>query len=691
MRTNVFLADLRYNYLGVLANDCMPLGVAYMKAVMDRDLPEVSSRLFAYPDRLLDAIEHDPPDVLMLSNYQWNENLSFHVAKLAKRRKPDMFVVMGGPNVPIEDERRVEYFNQHPEIDLYVLGEGDYLAAEALRHYLDAGRDLRKLGLREIPSCLYRAADGSAILQKMWPRKAEIPEIPSPFLTGIQDEFFDGALAPMIETNRGCPFTCTFCVQGTSWYTKVHNFSIERIKEEITYIARKIRDRSPSMGTLRIADSNFGMFERDVEISEHIGKMQRDFGWPNYIDATTGKNRADRIVRSVEKVGGALVVYQAVQSLDETVLKNVKRSTIKLEAYEQLLMYIRGRGLRSNSDLILGLPGETLESHVSSIHKLLDGGASQVTNFQLLLLKGSELETNESRQSFKFTTKFRIGPKNFGVYGGEKVMDMEEVVVETDTLTFEDYLQSRKFALVSAAYWRDNLLENILLFMQGFGVRRSQWLDRVLALMEADEGAIRAYMDEFIDETRHELYPTPEALIEAYSREEAFPRLLGGEIGDNLMHKYRAIASFHLWPEISKLGARAALELIEEGGSAAGIPGFAEFWESLTSYVLHSHAHGRTIDEVVAPSCAVLSYDIQRWLADGAPKDFAPYHLRRPQEFEFRISPTGARELRKAFQVWTADIKGLSKLVTRVQLAWQVRAYESIEPVAREVAAVAGA
>jgi hypothetical protein len=148
----------------------------------------------------------------------------------------------------------------------------------------------------------------------MWERHPAIDDIPSPWLTGIQDEFFDGRLAPLMETNRGCPFTCTFCVQGTRWYTKVHNFSVERIREEIFYVARKIKDLSPSMGTLRIADSNYGMFERDIEISGYLGETQKEFSWPTYIDATTGKNRADRIIKSVEKVSGALVLYQAVQS-----------------------------------------------------------------------------------------------------------------------------------------------------------------------------------------------------------------------------------------------------------------------------------------------------------------------------------------------------------------------------------------
>src|SRR5574337_40942 len=284
MGTSVYLADLRYNYSGVLANDCMPLNVAYMKAVMDRDVPEVRSWLFAYPDRLYDAIKADPPDVLMVSNYCWNEALSFHFAKQAKRIRPDMLVVMGGPNISLEDERKIAYFSNHPEIDVYVLGEGDFLATDVVKHFLDAGKSVKKTGEREIPSCIYRRPDGTVVLQTMWSRHKEVDEIPSPWLSGIQDEFFDGKLAPIMETNRGCPFTCTFCVQGTGWYTKVHNFGLDGLRDEIEYIARKIQEKSPSMGTLRIVDSNYGMFERVVEISGFLGEMQKRYGWPTYID-----------------------------------------------------------------------------------------------------------------------------------------------------------------------------------------------------------------------------------------------------------------------------------------------------------------------------------------------------------------------------------------------------------------------
>src|SRR5262249_9090305 len=125
MPIRVFLGDLRYNYGGILANDCMPLGVAYMKAVMDQDdrNKEIDSQIFVYPDRLLQAMKEDPPDVVMLTNYVWNEALSHEFFRIAKRLNPNALTVMGGPNVSIEPERQKSYLEAHPEIDVYVLGE----------------------------------------------------------------------------------------------------------------------------------------------------------------------------------------------------------------------------------------------------------------------------------------------------------------------------------------------------------------------------------------------------------------------------------------------------------------------------------------------------------------------------------------------------------------------------------------
>jgi radical SAM superfamily enzyme YgiQ (UPF0313 family) len=674
MKPTVYLADLRYNYSGVLANDCMPLGVAYMKAVMDRELPEVRSSLFAYPDKLWDAMEQAPPHVLMVSNYLWNEALSFHFAKLAKRLRPETLVVMGGPNIPIEEHRQVDYFNAHPEIDVFVVGEGDFLATEVVKRFLDNGMSVNNIGERELPSCIYRTQDGQTVLTKMWDRKKEVDEIPSPWLTGIQDEFFDGKLAPMIETNRGCPFTCTFCVQGTSWYTKVHNFSLERMKEEIEYIAKKIKVLSPNMGTLRIADSNYGMFERDVDISGWIGDMQKRYGYPTFIDATTGKNRPDRIIRSVEKVSGALVVYQAVQSLNDDVLRNIKRSNIKLNAYEEVMIHIRGRGLRSNSDLIVGLPGETLKSHVDAIHSLIDAGTNQMHNLQLVLLKGSELETLETRKEFTFQTRFRILPKNAGVWGGEKVLDIEEVVVSTDTMCFDDYIETRKYHLVSSVFWNDSWFEDAVSFAQKFGSKRSEWFDAMLPALENTPGPVRDFLDRFVGETKGELFPTYEECRQFYIDDDKFKRLLNGDIGDNLMYKYRAIASFHLWPQISQAALDATKRMVVERGAEKISPNFEQFWADFERYVQCKHADGKSEADILKPVTVEMRYDIPQWVADGMRIDAVEeYRLAQPEQFEFALTEEGARELKAALNVWTTSLKGLTKMVTRIRMAWQVR------------------
>jgi radical SAM superfamily enzyme YgiQ (UPF0313 family) len=672
--TRVFLGDLRYDHAGVLANDCMPLGIAYMKAVMDQETlaSDVLSRMFVYPEKLLAALKDSPPDVLMLTNYVWNEALSREFFAIAKQINPNVLTVMGGPNIPIEPERQAAYVTRHPEIDVYALGEGDFLATTIVRAFQDAGLEHRRLGQTGIPSSVYRN-DGEVIVNPTRPRHREVSEIPSAWLTGIQDEFFDGRLAPMIETNRGCPFTCTFCVQGTGFYTKVHNFSVERVKEEISYIAEKITQLAPKMGTLRIADSNYGMYERDIEISRHMGQMQRDYAWPTFIDATTGKNRPDRIIKSVEEVGGALVLYQAVQSLDEDVLRKIKRQTIKLDAYKQLEVHMRGRGLRSNSDLILGLPGESIATHLHALTTLLDSNIHQMHNFQAMVLKGSEMETIAVREMFGFDTRFRVLPRNFGIFDGRKVFDVEEIVVATDTLPFEDYVTCRKWHLVSSVFWNDGWFEGVVRFLRANGIRNSEWWSALLPAMEQGSPRMRAFLDSFVAETIGELFPDRESCVAFCAEPENFAKLERGEFGDNLMYRYRAIASFHLWDEVCTTAMAATKQLLEERGVADRISGFARFWDEFQTYIRLSHAAGHTIEDVLASTETSLHYDFRAWLAADEPGDPNEYHSPNPRRFLFALTEDGHRDMHDALTLWTLHVRGLSKLVTRLRIESQVR------------------
>ena len=343
------------------------------------------------------------------------------------------------------------------------------------------------------------------------------------------------------------------------------------------------------MGTLRIADSNYGMFERDIEISGYIGEMQRDYGWPTYIDATTGKNRPERIIKSLEKVNGALVLYQAVQSLDEEMLRKIKRENISSRPTRQVMIHVRGRGLRSVSDLILGLPGETLQTHLDGLHQLIDCNTHEMHNFQAMMLKGSELEIAGVARSCSTSTRASACcPKNYGVYDGEKVFDVDEIIVATDTLTFDDYLTCRKWHLVSSVFWNNSWFEDVGATSPARSAsglpnggraccRRWRTATRRCAassmqLRHRDQG--RAVPDA----ARPASSSTPGP--------RTSPRLQRGEIGDNLMYRYRAIASFYIWQEVCDAAMNATRRAAR--GARRRPPDRAtstQFWKDLHTYI----------------------------------------------------------------------------------------------------------
>jgi hypothetical protein len=85
---------------------------------------------------------------------------------------------------------------------------------------------------------------------------------------------------------------------------------------------------------------------------------------------------------------------------------------------------------------------------------------------------------------------------------------------------------------------------------------------------------------------------------------------------------------------------------------------------------------------MLASASTTLHHDIPRWVADGYPRDLGAYRLDRPMHATFRLSDEAARELSAALRVWDVELKGLTKMVTRMRVAWQIRDCELHEAVA---------
>jgi radical SAM superfamily enzyme YgiQ (UPF0313 family) len=670
----VYLADLRHNYQGVISTDAMPLGIGYMKAVIDKEVPNCYSELFAYPDELEKAINFKQPDILFLTNYMWNENLSKTFTKYAKAKNPNTLIVLGGPNIPIESERKIEYFKSLPYLDIYATGEGDFYASEIVKYFIEDNLIIKKLLKRNLHSSVYLHNESDVVITPIMSRSRNLDEIPSPWLTGVMDKFFDGKLAPLFETNRGCPFTCSFCVQGTKWYHRVNHFSLERIKEEIYYIGSRIKKLCPEQKMLRIADPNFGMYDRDIDISSYLGESQALFNWPLFIDATTGKNRASNIIKSMEKVNGALVMYQAVQSLDEDVLGNIKRKNIKLETYEEVQVYIRGRGLKSSSDLILGLPGETLESHVKSLVKLINSGTGKLNNFQSMMLKGSELETLELRDKYKFKTKFRLLPKNFGIYCNEKVFDIDEIIVETDTLPFDDYLKARQYHFIISLFWNESRFKRLVDFMVSLGFERWDFIEAIYQyLLKNKQSQIYKLNEEFLKETRSELFDDEVSLSKFFSDENCFDKVLKSEVGDNLMYKYRALSSFWYWEETCDFAFSAVKNEITKKAECFLKEELVVIYEEWKKFMVLNYSFGKNIDLLLTPRSEVFRYDIKKWIETLDLINISDYKLTSEQKLNFSVNHNNNSLLQGALKIWDYNLNSLPMLTKRIHLDWVER------------------
>jgi len=290
-----------------------------------------------------------------------------------------------------------------------------------------------------------------------------------------------------------------------------------------------------------------------------------------------------------------------------------------------------------------------------------------------MMLKGSELETAASRTKYRFDSRFRVLPKNYGVYAGEPVFDVDEIVVATDTLSFDDYLQCRTFALTCSIFWNNSWFDDAVDFAGSFGIKASAWVAAMCAAIQADAGAVGRLVQDFLGETRNELFPTRDACVAFYSQPENFERLKRSEIGDNLMYKYRVLGGFFVWPEICRVALDGTRALLVEQGAAAQIPDFERLWQDFHRYVEHKHTHGTSRDTLLAPTRATLHYDIEAWLAAGMPRDASAFRLPGPQPFVFDLAPDAHRELDGLIATWSTDLRGLTKGITRMRTTSLIR------------------
>ncbi len=395
----------------------------------------------------------DNPAVIGFSNYIWNTEYNKALAEKVKQKFPECVIVFGGHNVPPE----TEFLDKFDYIDFLIHGEGE----EAFRALLlELIKD--EPMYNKVPNLSYRMngktySNGVEVLTKT--------DYPSPYLTGVFDDIIrenpNMQLDAILETSRGCPRNCAYCDWGCT-NSKVKLFPIERVLAEIDWFAEN------KIAFLWGADANFGAYDRDEEIVDHLVEVREKYGYPERIRTNYAKNKHEvvfRINQKFEKYGlskeGATLSFQ---SLNPETLENIGRKNMSLEKFRELMLLYRNAGVTTYSELILGLPGETYESFCAGIGKLLEAGQHRLINvYNCEILPNSPMADKNYLEKYGIRTAEVVFLTSHSK-AESAVVEKTKYVVGTDSMSEDEWIEANIFACFEKALHHYGILRSLAIY-----------------------------------------------------------------------------------------------------------------------------------------------------------------------------------------------------------------------------------
>jgi radical SAM superfamily enzyme YgiQ (UPF0313 family) len=422
----------------------------------------------------------DAPDLAAFSSVSWNEQLNYHVAEAIKTKYPDCVIVFGGPNVPMPPQHSVvDWMAMHPFVDVAVRAEGEEAFVEILDRLLESRE------FSDIPGVAFRRGNGIVeFCDQQRPFKRNLSEFPSPYLNGLYDDLL-ARQSPgkqqwqaIIETNRGCPFPCTFCYWGRGGLGRKYKYhDMDRVLAEIDWMGRN------GIRYVFNADSNFGMNRRDHEIADFIVATKKQYGYPEKFRTCFGKNTDEKIFQI-----GALLhandlekgITLARQSNDEATLKNIRRENIKMATYRNLQKLFNDQNIPVYGELILGLPGETVDSWMRGVDELLEAGTrNQLFVYPCQVFANTEMAEPDYRRKFQICTKrIKLAEIHGTARPADWVTEYEDIVISTYSMSVDDWRRMLRFSYVLMLFHSLKLGYHLMIYLlDNFGIKMSEFLN----------------------------------------------------------------------------------------------------------------------------------------------------------------------------------------------------------------------
>jgi radical SAM superfamily enzyme YgiQ (UPF0313 family) len=583
----------------------MPLGIGLIaSSIRNRFEDGVAIRLFNESDALFGFISGNPPDIIGLTNYCWNGELNRLIFKKAKEINPAVVCIAGGPEFPKDPKECKEYLAARPEIDFYCYGEGEIAVVKLIEKIISGiPTDVLKRNPHENMMSI-NPLDGDLVVGNL-ERVTDLDAVPSPYLTGLMDQWFNGDYSPSLQMTRGCPFRCAYCWTGNS-QKEIETYELDRIKKELEYIAPRMQKYPYAF--LSICDSNFGMYQHDEIIAEYFKENRQKYGWPDAYEVSTGKTNFDRIMRISDTLDNRMIISCSLQSTNPKTLKAIKRTNISPGEFIRVMQEMKKRRTWAITDMIMPLPYETKQSFIDGIKFVIDHDIDMAP-FTLMLLKGTELASAKAREEYGILSKFRLIPREFGEYEGEKCFEVEEVCIGTNTMSFDEYVELRGLCFMTSVYTHKQF-DIVTRLAKESGISIFDFIFSLWERVKKGNTGLSDLYSQYIEEVKFELWDSPEELRAYYSKDENYQSLLTGYRGDNLIRKYRARAFLERFCESVDL----AFDMIGKSSDLTEPLVEAKKWMIAMRNVKEILTLKHQPDSV---GRLCLSYDVHQWYQSG--------------------------------------------------------------------------
>ena len=409
--------------------------------------------------------------MVLFSCYMWNWEYNLELSKRIKEINPDAIIVFGGPQVSefrLEEQQEEFYW-----VDSWIVSEGE-LSFEKLTN------DLRTEG------AVQKTYDAQRLMDL---------DIPSPYVNG----FFDNIIkenpeikwSTTLETNRGCPFKCSFCDWGSLTYSKIKKFPVPKVYQEIEWLGKN------KIEYIFVADANFGVFpERDSEIVDIMLEVQATYDYPKVFNANWHKNSKQNVIPIVKKLtsnGMNRGMTLSVQSMDTDVLKAIERKNMDMSHLKDMFDLIEAEGLGTYTELILPLPLETPDSWRKGLAEVLDiGQHNSIEIWFHQILENAQSNSPEHKEEHQFETVELAGYVSGDLDDDDDgILERTEVVVGTRTMPYKDFIDSWMYATMIINFHCGGWTQLLARYShQSDTEKYRQFYDRLFDCLASDQGPV---------------------------------------------------------------------------------------------------------------------------------------------------------------------------------------------------------